>query len=147
MISRQYITAVGSSARTVVATTPMPKASEKALRQSGQRSAHRGGMSAQVVGERVAAFLRARHPHKTADYVACDVGISVSTVRKWIERSSAPAAAHFGLLVYAYGPAFLAAVYPGLSWVETIMALSKREAAQAQLAEAEAQLDALRGRP
>ena len=119
----------------------------QSLRHSGQKSAQHGDLNAQVVGERVAAFLRTRYPYKTADYVACDVGISVSTVRKWIERSSAPAAAHFGLLVYAYGVEFIAAIYPGLSWAETLIAMSKREAAAMQMAEADAQLAALRGRP
>lgn len=140
MISRQYIPAVASSLK----SSSIAQASGKTLRKSGHSHARRGGVSAQVVGERVAAFLRARHPHKTADYVACDIGISVSTVRKWIERSSAPAAAHFGLLVYAYGIEFIAAIYPGLSWAETLIAMSKREAAERQLAEANAQLAALR---
>lgn len=138
------MTIIPSSAS--LSSVSMETSWRQSLRQSGHRPAQRGGISAQVVGERVASFLRARYPHKTADYVACDVGISVSTVRKWIERSSAPAAAHFGLLVYAYGPSFLAAVYPGLSWVETIVALSSREAAERQIAEAEAVLAQTRGR-
>lgn len=143
MISRQYIAATLPSLK----SSSIAQASGKALRKSGHSSAQRGDVSAQVVGERVSAFLRARHPHKTADYVACDVGISVSTVRKWIERNSAPAAGHLGLLVYAYGIEFVAAIYPGLSWAETLIAMSKREAAERQMAEADAQLAALRGRP
>ena len=143
MISRQYVTALAPS----LSSTSMQTASEKAVRKSGRSFAQHGDINAQVVGERVAAFLRTRYPHKTADYVACDIGISVSTVRKWIERSSAPAAAHFGLLVYAYGIEFIAAIYPGLSWAETLIAMSKREAAAVQMAEADAQLAALRARP
>ena len=143
MISRQYVT-VGASA---LKSVSVHLGSEKTVRQSGRKIAQHGDLNAQVVGERVAAFLRTRYPHKTVDYVACDVGISVSTVRKWIERSSAPAAAHFGLLVYAYGIEFIAAIYPGLSWAETLIAMSKREAAEMQMAEADAQLAALRGRP
>lgn len=62
------------------------------------------------LGERVVAFLRSRHPTKTADNVAADTGVSVNTVKTWLDRASAPNADGYTRLWIAYGPDFLAAM-------------------------------------
>lgn len=59
--------------------------------------------------ERIIAFLRFRHPVKTADCVAADTGLAPETVQTWIDRCSAPNIVGLIYLVGAYGPDFLAA--------------------------------------
>lgn len=59
--------------------------------------------------ERIIAFLRAKHPLKTAEHVSADTGLSPETVQTWIDRCSAPNIVGVILLVGAYGPECLAA--------------------------------------
>jgi hypothetical protein len=63
-----------------------------------------------TLGERVCAFLRERHPVKTADNVSADTGIPFNTIKTWLERASAPNAEGYTALWMAYGPDFLAAL-------------------------------------
>jgi hypothetical protein len=58
------------------------------------------------------AFIRALYPIKTADCVAADTGLPVQTVRRWLEGVAKPSFIGFSRLILAYGPAFLAAVFP-----------------------------------
>lgn len=64
----------------------------------------------QSLGERVVAYLRARHPNKTADNVAADTGIPVNTIKTWLNRGSAPDGEGYTKLWVAYGLEFLAAL-------------------------------------
>lgn len=66
--------------------------------------------SSLTLGERVCAFLRDRHPVKTADNVAADTGIPFNTIKTWLDRASAPNAEGYTALWMAYGPDFLAAL-------------------------------------
>ena len=64
--------------------------------------------AADAIGARVAAFLRRRHPTKTAMNVAAATGLSPTTAKMMIERRGAPSFATLGRLLSAYGPALLA---------------------------------------
>lgn len=80
------------------------------VQASGHEIESRRGLS---LGERVTAFLRQRHPAKTADNVAADTGIPVNTIKTWLQRGSAPDADGYTLLWLAYGPDFLAVLVDG----------------------------------
>jgi hypothetical protein len=62
--------------------------------------------------ERVIAFLRARHPTKTAEEIeaATRGRVGAGTAKKWLSRVSAPSFIACLALIQAYGPEFLAAV-------------------------------------
>jgi hypothetical protein len=65
------------------------------------------------------AFLRAKHPVKTADCVSVETGISANTVHHWLRGESTPRWTHTLALIGAYGPEFLAAVCPNSRvWIE-----------------------------
>lgn len=100
--------------RSPVSIAPMPQASEKTVRQSGRKfgqlSAKRG-QKCEPDGEAVVGFLRQLYPSKTAEFVAADVGLSATTVRKWLDRGSRPSFCAFVKLVATYGPALLAVAF------------------------------------
>ncbi len=61
--------------------------------------------------DRLAAFLRRRHPAKTAANVAADCpGVSAEAIEKMLRRGSLPSAITFGRMIACYGPDLLAAV-------------------------------------
>jgi hypothetical protein len=93
---------------------------------SGYEIESRRGLS---LGERVAAFLRQRHPTKTADNVAADTGIPVNTVKTWLQRCSSPDADGYTLLWLAYGPEFLAVLADGRAPQWLLAARREHEAA------------------
>lgn len=68
-----------------------------------------------TLGERVSAFLRRRHPVKTADNVAAETGVPVNTIKTWLQRGSAPDAEGYTALWIAYGPDFLETLAGGRS--------------------------------
>jgi DNA-binding phage protein len=57
---------------------------------------------------RLAAFLRRRHPFKTAIAVEAEAGVCEATIKKLLTRGSMPSFATLGRLLSAYGPALLA---------------------------------------
>lgn len=63
--------------------------------------------------ERLAAELRRRHPHKTAEAVSahCRGRISVEQVRKWLNRGAKPGGEALLWLATAYGPSLLQACF------------------------------------
>ena len=63
-------------------------------------------------GERLVAFLRRRHPVKTADSVASDTGIPAANVAKWLAGASLPSFSASIALMLAYDIDFWAAVLP-----------------------------------
>lgn len=81
----------------------------KAGGKSGKFSDKTGKVSGDA-RERLVAFLRAVHPHKTADHVAADVHLSADTVRKWLDGSASPSCIALLRLISVYGPPLLAAV-------------------------------------
>jgi hypothetical protein len=58
------------------------------------------------------AFLRAKHPFKTADCVAAQTGISANTISKWLRGESRPGWGHTMALIGVYGADFLWASSP-----------------------------------
>lgn len=87
--------------------------------------------------DRAVAFIRRLYPTKTADCVAADTGLSAQTVRRWLEGVAKPSWAGFSRLIFAYGPAFLIAVYPNApAWLDDAHRrerLAALEAAQARI--------------
>lgn len=71
-----------------------------------------GRFDGEACPERAVAFVRRLYPSKTADCVAADTGVPSQTVRRWLEGVSKPSWVAFSRLIFAYGPAFLVAVYP-----------------------------------
>lgn len=105
------------------------------MRQSSGHRPTSVGNSPRDIGERLARFLRERHPQKTALSVAAETDIPASTVEKLIERCSAPSATTLWALIRAYGAQVVEASFPDApEWIS--------EAAHRQrIAEAEAALD------
>jgi hypothetical protein len=94
---------------------------------------------------RANAWLRGRHPGKTAECVAADIGISVNTVRKWLSRESRPNAVAVFRLIAAYGPEFLAAVYPKApAWLSSIVRAERLASLDAEIADLQAAREVLR---
>lgn len=60
-----------------------------------------------TLGERVASYLRAKHPEKTALYVASQIGVSAETVRKCLETGSVPSGAAMLALIRRYRMSFV----------------------------------------
>ena len=74
-----------------------------------------------VLGDLVQSFLRRRHPAKTALSVvaATDGRLKDHQVQRWLEGASAPSGAALMTLISAYGPEFLAAVFPSApAWLD-----------------------------
>lgn len=74
-----------------------------------------------VLGDLVQSFLRRRHPAKTAASVvaATDCRLKEHQVQRWLEGASAPSGSALVTLIGAYGPEFLAAVFPSApAWLD-----------------------------
>lgn len=132
----------------VSVTPPMLTASGKSMRHTASalglksvRSRQTDSAARTNVGERVIAFLRQRHPIKTADNVAADSGVPAGTVQKWLDRGSAPSVVHFARLVSAYGPdvAALAFASPP-AWLDHAQRTERAAILRAEIAAREAML-------
>ncbi|MGO4738616.1 hypothetical protein AB4099_18860 [Bosea sp. 2KB_26] len=98
----------------------------------------------QACPERALDFLRGLYPAKTADNVSYDTGIPADTVRKWLEGVAKPSWAGLSRLIFAYGPAFLVAVYPQApAWLDEAHRRAQHEALRAEQRRIQSQLDAL----
>lgn len=100
------------------------------MRQSAANGRRLPATNRAVVAERINAFLRRRHPQKTAEHVSAETSIPAGTVAKWLERGSTPGAVGTLLMILAFGPEFLAEVYAEKTpeWVKE--AIATRAAAQ-----------------
>ncbi len=97
---------------------------------SGPSSFRIGCNDGEACPDRAVAFVRRLYPTKTADCVAADTGLPVQTVRRWLEGVAKPSWIGFSRLIFAYGPAFLAAVYPRApAWLDD----ARRRELQAEL--------------
>lgn len=98
------------------------------------------------VGQRVTNFLRARHPHKTADHVAATSGCSRSQVLKWLERESVPNGLAMLRLAHAYGPEFLEACLGdhAPNWLRKGVIEAEIERTEREIADRRARHDELR---
>jgi len=75
--------------------------------------------------ERLAGFLRARHPVKTAASVVAETGgqVTAAAVEKWLRIEARPGLPAVVVLIEAYGPDLVAVLAPGLSWLSRRAAL------------------------
>lgn len=107
-------------------------------------SAKINGKLAENNAERAVSFLRRLYPTKTAQHVEADTGINADTVRNWFDGSS-PSFAHFGRLICAYGPDFLAAVLPErLGWLDAAARAQAQADLDARIAALQAERERLR---
>ena len=84
---------------------------------------------------RIAAFLRTRHPTKTAECVQAEADIPADTVRQWLKGVSRPGFVGLLSLIGAYGPEFLAAALPNApAWLEGAVREQRRVALDAERA-------------
>jgi hypothetical protein len=87
----------------------MSRASEENVKQSPVKVRQLPVSSRSTAAERIIAFLRDKHPSKTAENVSAETGLGVETVQTWLDRGSAPGIVGAWALVSAYGPEFLCA--------------------------------------
>lgn len=115
---------------------------------SGQKSGKFGVKSPQRWGcpERAVAFIRDRHPAKTAEHVGAETGVPADTVRKWLDGAARPGFDAYSALIAAYGLPFLAAVMIRAPRWLTEAAHAERVAhAEAALVAARAALESAKG--
>lgn len=79
-----------------------------------ETSAKNGGKPHDFDSVALAAFLRRRHPHCTAGYVAAATGIAETTVKEWLAACPRcrPSTTHFLRLAGRYGFALITACWP-----------------------------------
>jgi hypothetical protein len=121
----------------------MDQPSGKPMRQSSEKLRHLSEKHRQLsdAGSRVAAFLRARHPQRTADNVAAETGLKSATIAKWLERESAPNGVAMLVLVAVYGPDFLgAAMSAPPAWLSAPMRAAHAELLLAELEDIRARI-------
>ena len=96
-----------------------------------------GQIDGDACPDRAVEFIRKLYPNKTADCVSADTGVPSQTVRRWLEGVAKPSWTAFSRLIFAYGPAFLIAVYPKApKWLDDAHLrerLAALEAAQARI--------------
>ena len=86
----------------------------------------------------LAAFLRRRHPSKTAVRVAADTGLPADSVKKWLSGEVQPSGRAMLALVCAYGPDFISASVKGApEWCNSDLRAAKIAKLKAELAELE----------
>ncbi len=114
-------------------------------RQESDSTRHLSRKAAARVGPRTCDYLRKRHPDRTAENVAADVGCGVkdTTIRKMLNRCSAPRADLFVLLLNAYGLDFLMAVMTTPpAWMVEAYRAEEQARLRRQLAELQARVEA-----
>ena len=111
-----------------------------------RQGARRAGQLSPACAARAVAFLRSRHPVKTSAAVAADTGLQAETIKKWLDRSSAPSFAAVFALIGAYGPAFIAAVmeHPP-AWIDNAARAARREALARDISRLQTELARLGG--
>jgi hypothetical protein len=98
--------------------------------------------------DRAVAFLRSRYPSKTADCVAADTGIGAETVKKWLDGAARPSWDGALTLVFTYGPAFLAAVFPRQPrWLTDAYQREQLAALEEEQARIQSKIQALKAQP
>ncbi len=101
-------------------------------------------ITSQACPDRAVAFIRARYPVKTAEHVSADIGLPVHTVKRWLEGVAKPSWTGLSRLIFAYGPAFLVAVYPKApAWLDEAHRRERQDALRAEQRRIKEQLDAL----
>lgn len=99
-----------------------------------------------VLGEKTQTFLKSRHPQKTASNVVIDTDgrLKESQVERWLEGASAPSGAALIVLISAYGPEFLAAVFPSQpAWLDAARRSESVARLDAEIADLQAKRQAV----
>lgn len=122
------------------------------MQQSAGKTTNKfAGNDRHLVGQRLCRFLRSIHPAKTAERVAADTGLPITTVARWMEREGSPSAPALLRLASVYGPDVLAAVAPELPWLAVAVKVTRAATLRGALAEVEAEIaqtmDQIRRRP
>jgi hypothetical protein len=100
-----------------------------------------GSIEPQACPDRAIAFIRALYPVKTAEHVAADIGLPVHTVKRWLEGVAKPSWSGLSRLIFAYGPAFLIAVYPKApKWLDEAHRRERLAALEAEQARIRAEI-------
>lgn len=142
MISRQYITATVSNS---ISPASMTQASGIAVSKYPVETSKLRVKSSEETGARVARFLRKLHPRKTAELVACETGLAVSTVATWLEGRSVPGGSALITLIAVYGPGFLASVMPGsFGWLSDAARAAEQQKLEREIEERQQALAELR---
>jgi hypothetical protein len=91
---------------------------------------------------RAVAFMRERHPVKTAEHVSADTGVSTDTVREWLDGIARPGFDHYSAMIAVYGLPFLsAAIVTKPRWLTDAAHAERVSRAQDALMRAKADLD------
>lgn len=117
-------------------STSMPTASRSAMGKSGRSNGRIVPCDGRTLGERVASYLRAKHPEKTAPYVASEIGVSAETVRKWLEQGSVPNGAAMLALIRRYRMSFVDVVLgdDADEWIAELARQEEQERLEAEAA-------------
>lgn len=108
---------------------------------AGSVSTRIGENAPQACPDRAIAFIRLRHPVKTAECVAADINLPVHTVKRWLEGAAKPSWSGLSRLIFAYGPAFLVAVYPKAPrWLDDAHRRERLAALEAEQARIKAEI-------
>ncbi|WP_420415094.1 hypothetical protein [Roseibium sp.] len=102
-----------------------------------------GPQELRVHVERIASFLRRKHPANTAAEVACRIPVPVRTVERWFSGSpSVPSSEAILWLIWVYGPEFLTVLMPETpDWLSKAARNAKREKLLSEIEELEQQLN------
>lgn len=115
---------------------------------SGPSSFKIGSKNFEACPDRAVAFVRQMYPIKTADCVAADTGLPVQTVRRWLEGAAKPSWVGFSRLILAYGPGFLAAVFPRQpAWLADAYQRERLAELEAEQARIKSKIQALKAQP
>ena len=126
--------------------SPMSTASGSVMGKSGHDLRKFSQIDARTLAERACQFLRDRYPNKTALYVAADIGVAVSTVRKWLDQGHCPSGPAYDVMIATYGAVFLCAIRPDEpGWWHRVARAERQAALEARAAAIEQQLASLRG--
>ena len=102
--------------------------------KSGRSNGRITPSDGRTLGERVASYLRAQHPDKTAIYVAAEIGVSAETVRKWLEQNSVPNGRVMLALIRRYRMSFIDNVLgeDADGWIAELARQEEQERLEAQ---------------
>lgn len=98
------------------------------------------------LGERVATFLGALHPVKTAENAAAELRVPSATIRKLLQRRSTPSGDLLARMIAVWGPEFASAALPGCAWLSEAAAARRRVSIDARIAALTEQRNAILGR-
>lgn len=108
--------------------------------RSAGKSTNLGGIDHQLW----CRLFRRRHPIKTADAVAADLGAPARTVENWMSGVAAPSLPWFVRIVDVYGPQVLAEIMPAsCGWLSAAVRCERRAQLEAQQRLIECEMQAL----